>query len=129
MRKPPRSLSPTLREDDYVFCTFEGARYGDHPELEPIAAFLETEGLTLIIPKTRADEQGISYASVFKCITLGVTTSLDQVGLTAAFSARLAEHGISANVIAGYFHDHIFVPGEHAARAVAVLDELAEWFS
>jgi hypothetical protein len=49
---------------------------------------------------------------------------LDAVGLTAAFSSKLAEHGISANVIAGYFHDHIFVQKEHAEKAIAALNEL-----
>jgi hypothetical protein len=37
----------------------------------------------------------------------------------------LTRHGISANVIAGYYHDHIFVQQEHAQKAIAALDELA----
>lgn len=119
------SLSPKLKEGEFVFCTFADADYGDYANLQPLAAISEAEGLTLIVPKSRADEQALSYASVYKMITLSVHSSLDAVGLTAAFSRKLTEHGISANVIAGYYHDHIFVRREHAVRAVAALEELS----
>lgn len=119
------SLQPTLREGEYVFCTMENGRYGDHPELEPIASFLEAEGLTLVIPKPRADQHGIPYEGVFRCITLSVHSSLDAVGLTAVVAAKLAEHSISANVIAAYYHDHIFVQSHRAKAALAALRELS----
>ncbi|MDX1489414.1 MAG: ACT domain-containing protein [Acidiferrobacterales bacterium] len=115
------SLSPELMHGEYVFHTFPDARYGDSPALEPFASVRESEGLTLIVPRGRADEHGLSYESVFRRITLGVHSSLDAVGLTAAFSSKLAEHGISANVIAGYYHDHIFVHRDHAEKAMAAL--------
>ena len=118
------SLSPELTGGEYVFCTFPGARYADHAELEPVAAIRESEGLTLVIPKRKADEKQLAYDSVFRRITLNVHSSLDAVGLTAAFSARLADSGISANVIAGYYHDHIFVQDECAEKALAALHEL-----
>ncbi len=118
------TMSPILITGEFVFCSFEHARYGDHANLQPIAAFTEHEGLTLVIPKSKADEQGIKYESCFRCITLMVHSSLDAVGLTAAFSNKLAEHGISANVIAGYFHDHIFVQKELAEKAIAAINEL-----
>ena len=118
-------ISPRQIDGEFVYLTFQNARYGDHSDLEPIAAFYETEGLTLIAPKSRADEKGFEYESVFKGITLSVHSSLDAVGLTAAFSSKLAEHGISANVIAGYYHDHIFVQIEHADKAIEALNELS----
>jgi len=118
------AMSPALIAGEFVFCSFEKARYGDHSDLEPIAAFTESEGLTLVITKSNADKQEIKYESVFRCITLNVHSSLDAVGLTAAFSSKLAEHGISANVIAGYFHDHIFIQNEHAEKAIAAINEL-----
>ena len=119
------SLSPQLMDGDYVFCTFPSAAYGDHLELEPIASMHEREGLTLVVTKTKADQHGLSYASVFKGITLTVHSSLDAVGLTAAFSAKLTENGISANVVAGFYHDHIFVQQEDAANAMSALGEFA----
>ena len=118
------AMSPALIAGEFVFCSFEKAHYGDHSDLEPIAAFTESEGLTLVIKKSNADKHEIKYESVFRCITLNVHSSLDAVGLTAAFSSKLAEHGISANVIAGYFHDHIFVQNEHAEKAIAAISEL-----
>ena len=120
------SLAPTLRSGEFVFCTIEHARYGERPELAPIAAVVETEGLTLVIPRANADAHAIDYESVFKCITLNVHSSLDAVGLTAAFATRLTERGISANVFAGYYHDHIFVQAELAQRALDAIRDLAE---
>lgn len=119
------SMSPELMEGEYVFCTFPTAQYGDHRNLEPLASLMESEGLTLLVPKSKADEQGLSYDSVFKCISLRVHSSLDALGLTAAFSRKLSEHGISANVIAGFYHDHIFVQAELAGKALEALKELA----
>ena len=119
------SMSPVMIDGEFVFCSFENARYGDHSDLGPIATIIESEGLTLVIPKSKADEHGLNYESVFRGITLKIHSSLDAIGLTAAFSSKLTEHGISANVIAGYFHDHIFVHSDHAEKAIAALDELA----
>lgn len=118
------SMAPVLIDGEFVFCSFADARYGDHADREPIAAMSEPEGLTLVIPRAKADERGLDYTSVFRGITLRVHSSLEAVGLTAAFSRKLTEHGISANVIAGYFHDHIFVQRDHAERALAALMEL-----
>lgn len=120
------SISPRLMDGEFVFCTFENARYGDYAHLEPVGACSEQEGLTLIVPLSKAVEYNLDYTSVFKGITLGVYSSLDAVGLTAAFSVALAGRGISANVIAGYHHDHIFVRSEHAQRALEALNELAQ---
>ena len=118
------SLQPHLHDEEYIFCTMGNGRYGDHTELEPIASFMEAEGLTLVIPKPRADQHGIAYDSVFRCITLSVHSSLDAVGLTAVVANKLAEHHISANVIAAYYHDHVFVQTHHAEAALAALKEL-----
>ena len=125
LEKLVASMSPALMDGEYVFCTFQNALYGDYLDLEPIVTIKESEGLTLIVPKIRADEKNLSYESVFKGITLSVHSSLDAVGLTATFSSKLGEYGISANVIAGYYHDHIFVQKELADKAIDALNELA----
>ena len=119
------TLSPELVDGEFVFCSFAHDDYGDRAALRPIAAIREAEGLTLVVPRARADEQGIDYESVFRQITLRLHSSLDAVGLTAAFAQRLTEHGISANVIAGYYHDHIFVQAETAEPALRALEALA----
>jgi len=120
------SMSPGLLEGEYVFCTLSHAQYGDYAEAGPIASFTEAEGLTLVLPRHAAEELGLSYEEIFRCITLGVHSSLQAVGLTAAVSGALARNGISANVIAAYFHDNIFVPSKLARRALDILLELGK---
>jgi hypothetical protein len=90
-----------------------------------LASYREAEGLTLLITRRQADKHGIHYASIFKGITLTVHSGLDAVGLTAAVATTLAERGISANVIAAYYHDHIFVQHDRANDALDALNELA----
>ncbi len=118
-----KSMQPKLLSGEYIFTCIESGRYGDLAELNPIAMFQEDEGMTLVIERQSAEAAGIAIDAVFKCITLTVHSSLDAVGLTAAFSNKLGEHGISANVIAGYYHDHIFVQAEKAPSALAALQE------
>lgn len=125
LEKLVASMSPVLMDGEYVFCTFPDAQYGDYLDLEPIVTIKELEGLTLVVPKNKADEKNISYESAFRRITLSINSSLVAVGLTAAFSSKLSDHGISANVIAGYYHDHIFVQKELADKAIEALNELA----
>jgi len=121
-----RLMSPALIEGDYVFCTVKNSKYGDYADAEPIASFAEAEGLTLVLLKDDAETFGLSYEGVFRCITLGVHSSLHATGLTAAVSGELAEHGISANIIAAYFHDHVFVQSELANTAIGILSELGK---
>ncbi len=118
------SLSPVLMDGEFVFLSFAGAGYGDRPELEPVAAVSEPEGLTLVVPRLLADRHGLAYTTPQRGITLQVHSSLDALGLTAAVAEKLSEHGISANVVAGFYHDHIFVAAAHAEPALAALREL-----
>jgi len=119
------TMSPVLMTGEFVFLSFPGAAYGDHANLNPVASVAEQEGLTLVVEKTHADRHGMEYQSCYTGITLEVHSSLDAVGLTAAFSVKLSEYGISANVIAGYFHDHIFVQSAYADRAMTALRQLS----
>lgn len=125
LKKLLTTMSPELMDGEYVFCSFQNAQYGDYSELEPIVTCVEQEGLTLVIPRSNADEHKVDYDFPYKRITLNVHSSLEAVGLTAAFSSKLTEHGISANVIAGYFHDHIFIQKELADKALAALKEFS----
>jgi len=118
------TLSPRLSDGEYVFCTFPGAGYGEYAELDPVACVLEAEGLTLVVPTANARAHGLDWQSPLRMITLGVHSSLDAVGLTAACARQLAARGISANVIAAYHHDHVFVPAPRALEALAALNAL-----
>lgn len=117
-------MKPLLNDGDYVFCTVKKI-----PSAMPdkiISIFKENEGYTLILEKSIADYLQLDYSYIASWITLTVHSSLDAVGLTAAFSNALAKHNISCNVVAGYYHDHIFVDKKNAGTAMKVLDELAK---
>lgn len=120
------TMSPELVCGDFVFLSIQRASYGDYAELQPIVTVSEDEGLTLIVPKSKADEHSHSYESVYRRISLKVHSSLDAVGLTAAVSTKLTENGLSANIIAGYYHDHLFVQKEVADTAVSILLDLSK---
>ena len=59
-------------------------------------------------------------------ITLEVQSSLAAVGFIARIATELARHGMGVNPVAGFFHDHLFVPEDRAEEALAVLRRLAE---
>ncbi len=107
-----------------MFCSVPYAQAPSFFELEPIATFRELEGMTLVLGRNSAQAAGFDCTTVFCCITLGLNSSLEAVGLTAMVAQALAQHAISANVIAAYHHDHIFVPAGLAQEALAVLQTL-----
>ncbi len=117
-----RNLEPRTLPATYVFCSVEGANYGALSHTIPLASFAEPEGLTLVLTRENADEESLAYEGTFRCISLQVHSSLEAVGLTAAVTGELAAEGISANVIAGYHHDHIFVPSHQAESALRLLE-------
>lgn len=120
-----KSLSPEIHPGEYVFCTVDSS-LSDVARYCPIAIFQEQEGLALVLSKQMAQQNKLSFDGVFKQITLNVHSSLHAVGLTAAVANQLAKKGISANVVAAFHHDHIFVPSAKGDIALAALLELAE---
>ena len=119
-----KNMTPKLNEGSYVFVTVEESIAIDGTAI--ICEFKEPEGTTLILEKSKADELHLAYDYVAAWITLTVHSSLDAVGLTAAFSNELAKHQISCNVIAAYFHDHIFVAEKDAQKAIDALLALSK---
>jgi hypothetical protein len=115
-------MRPELRPGRFVFVSVPRIPEGT----DPVAMVREDEGVTLLLDKHDADRRGLAYDFVAAMITLRVRSALDAVGLTAAVSGALAEAGISCNVIAGFFHDHLFVPVEQGERATQILRQLAE---
>ncbi|MBI1402145.1 MAG: ACT domain-containing protein [Porphyrobacter sp.] len=107
-------MAPTLDARAWFFVLVEG-----EPPADAFALIREEEGTTAILPGERT---GMPFAR----ITLTVHSALEGVGLTAAVSGALAEAGIACNVVAGYHHDHLFVPWERREEAVAVLRHLAD---
>ena len=79
----------------------------------------------MILERQQAERLGLGFDYVAAWITLTVHSALDAVGLTAAFASALGDAGISCNVVAGYYHDHLFVGRADAQRAMGVLHKLA----
>ncbi|REL35174.1 ACT domain-containing protein [Thalassotalea euphylliae] len=119
-----RAMRPKLVASEFVFCTVSGV-LADYASLNPVATFIEHEGLTLVLEKSAAETAGLSFDGTYRQITLTVHSSLEAVGLTAAVASKLASKGISANVIAAYYHDHIFVQSSKAEAAVSALEEFS----
>ncbi len=117
------TMQPKLNAGEYVFCTIKNLDLVDAKKI--ISFFKEDEGYTIIIQKELADELQLSYTSIFGWITLTVYSSLEAVGLTAAISTALSTNGISCNVVAANFHDHIFVPIKDAEKAMEVLNNIS----
>ncbi len=107
-----RSMAPRLFEQPYDFAVLSGEESAD-----AFALIREDEGTTAIIA---------SPAGEWARISLTVHSSLDAVGLTAAITTTLTAEGISANVVAGAHHDHLFVQWHRRHDAMRVLAQLSE---
>jgi uncharacterized protein len=119
-----KTMKPSLHEGEFVFSHVPDNYVIDLNSI--ISYFREEEGITIILSKIMADQFELSYSFVAAWITLRVHSSLESAGLTAAFSNALAEAGISCNVVAAYFHDHIFVNTKDAQRAMNILESISK---
>ena len=119
-----KTMKPCLNKGDYVFCTVNDL--GSVNQNELLFYFKEKEAITIAVKKEFADESKLEYSTTMAWITLTVHSSLDAVGLTAAFSTALTKENISCNLVAGFYHDHIFVAKKDALKAMDTLRRFAE---
>ncbi|WP_426478190.1 ACT domain-containing protein [Chryseobacterium sp. CBSDS_008] len=120
-----QNMEPVLNSGEYVFCTVQNLR--EIPDVEKILFFFrEHEAVTIVLERAIANEWNMAYRYISSWITLTVHSSLEAVGLTAAFANALKHENISCNVVAGYFHDHIFTAKEHAEKAMKTLIALKQ---
>ena len=106
-------MAPVMDTRQWQFMLVEGEAPAD-----AFAVIREQEGITAIVPGAG---EGVAFAR----ITLQVHSALEGVGLTAAVAGALAAAGIACNVVAGYHHDHLFVPWARGGEALAILRRLA----
>lgn len=122
---PSGALKPMLAEEEHGFATIPIGS-GWPSGLVPIATFAETESVSVIALAELLAGIGLDHEAGWAKITIGADTRLDNIGLTAAISAALAEKGISANIVAAYHHDHVFVPWDRRDEAMSVLNALPD---
>jgi hypothetical protein len=124
LKKLLKTMKPEHNEGEYVFCEIKSLVNINLDEIEMF--FREKEGITLILKKEIADKLNLKYSFITSWITLTVHSSLEAIGLTAAFSKALADNGISCNVVAAFYHDHIFVDQKDIEKAMMILNTFSE---
>ncbi|QLC24707.1 ACT domain-containing protein [Parasphingopyxis algicola] len=118
-------LKPMLADEEHGFATIPmGA--GWPQGLVPVATFAEAEGASVIALVSIMEGIGLDHEGGWAKITIGANSALSAVGLTAKIASALAETGISANIVAAYHHDHVFVPWARRDEAMAVLENLSK---
>ncbi len=119
-----KTMKPKLNIGEYVFCAVKDITSVGIKDT--VLIFKEDEAITIIVKKEIADRLNLNYSFISSWITLTVHSSLEAVGLTASFSKALSESGISCNVVAAFYHDHIFVDKRDAEKAMTVLNRFSE---
>lgn len=114
-----RSMQPELHTTAYGYAVTDRAVVG------AFAQVAEAEGMTVIATIQVLATHGIVVETSWARISLTVHSDLAAVGLTAAIAQALAARGISANVVAGFYHDHVFVPWDRRLDAMAALRGLS----
>ncbi len=117
-------MTPVLLPDTYVFATTDVPARAARALPDAFATLREAEGMSLILPVEAAARLGFPSGPPMRCLTLNVYSSLTGVGLTAAVASALAERGVACNMVAGFHHDHAFVPADRAEEALSVLQDL-----
>lgn len=107
-------------DDDYKDTMRKALHY------DPTIILREEEAITMICTKEMADFTNIDRTFPCRKISLKVHSSLDAVGLTAAIAQRLTNINIGCNVVAGFYHDHIFVPVGREDEVMAELMKMSE---
>lgn len=119
-----RSLKADLIDGIFVFVTVPTGQIP--PDLAPRMMFQEAEGTTLVLLKDAAQAADLPYEFPSRMITLNIHSSLDAVGFMARIATALGNEGMGVNPVAGFYHDHLFVPNGREQDALRILSQIAK---
>jgi hypothetical protein len=115
-----RTLSPVLREGRWVFVRFDRRPPFD---AEVAASIREGSAMSAVVAESEAARLNLEHGEAWAWLECPLATSGD-TGVTSVLTTALARSAIPCKVIAGIDHDHLFVPFDQRADALATLDEL-----
>ena len=118
-----RNMTAELVPGVFVFVTLPDRAVP--PSLTPRMIFQEAEGTTLIVLQSEAEAARLEYEFPCRMITLNVHSALEAVGFLAVIATALAGEGMGVNPVAGFYHDHLFVPQDRADDALRILARMA----
>ncbi len=119
-----KMMQPSLSPQRYAFATID-ENTARNLDCDPVMFFNEDEGVTLILLEEDAIRLDVDHEFICQKITLTVHSALEAVGFMAAISAKLKEVGVPCNVVAGFYHDHLFIPVNKVESAMVALEELS----
>ena len=73
----------------------------------------------------QAQAAGIAHEFPCRMITCDVHSALEAVGFIAHIATKLAAAGMGVNPVAGYYHDHLFIPEGREDDALKILADIA----
>jgi uncharacterized protein len=118
------SITPVLSPTRYTYCTVPRDEGDPAMGSHAVATFMEVEGKTMVVEFEAAVSAGLEAVGEWAMLTMKVHSSLEAVGFIASIASTLAEQRISANVMSGFFHDHVFVQWSRRHDAIAALEAL-----
>ena len=114
------TLLPFLNPGTFVFVTSSDSAIA---KTSSILIFKELEGYTHII-NSHQNKEKYNDLEKWAWITLNYQSELNEIGITAKFSNALSMEKIPCNVVAGFYHDHIFVPYNDRHKAIELIEKI-----
>jgi hypothetical protein len=107
---------PEVREGVFVLVAGEVP-----PQLRQLGRVTTNGVRSIILSKAEADAAGLRYPFVASWITVRIHSTVTAARLTNTVVEALQAAGIRCVVVAGFAHNHLFVPENRTEEALAVL--------
>ncbi|WP_026459645.1 ACT domain-containing protein [Schaalia suimastitidis] len=124
---------PNVSELDQALATINPSSLGTYvfalvdsvPEGVDAFAIIRDENLwTVVVPEAEARRLHLPTDDTYERISLGLTSALAAVGVTASIAQILSARSITANFVASNRHNHLFVQKGRAQETLALLTDL-----